>query len=409
MKGNMYVARSSDEVIRNRAESGGAVTSLLKFALESRRVDGVLTIKARDGNRYDGVPVLITDSEELIETAGALHCVTVNIARCLKEYLDGASGLRIAVTCKPCDAKSIIELAKRAQIDIKNLLLIGLNCTGTLLPARAKDMIACEFDSDPSNVIREDIQDGKLTITLNDGTEKERDLTELEEKGYGRRENCRRCECNIPIMADIACGKWGATDKKATFIETCSEKGSEFISAAIEAGYVMVEQPDSTALDSRKREDEAAIELAKRWLEKDFASLKAMSANERYDFWFGHFSQCIKCYGCRDACPICYCKDCILEADRGVVIGGEVPPDVMLFPTIRISHVMDSCINCGQCQDACTVEIPLSRLIFMLNRELAVIFKHEPGMDIGILPPLRTITDEELRMPGVDFVSLRGA
>ena len=132
MKGDMYLAWSPDEELLEKAENGGAVTALLKFTLESKRVDAVLAIKARDGNRYDGIPVLITDPQEVIGTAGALHCASPNIARCLKEYLDGASDTRIAVACKPCDAKAIIELAKREQINLENLLLIGLNCTGTL-------------------------------------------------------------------------------------------------------------------------------------------------------------------------------------------------------------------------------------------------------------------------------------
>lgn len=395
MKGDMYIAHSTDKEILEKAEYGGVVTSLLKFALESGKVDAVLTVKARDGNRYDGVPVLITKPEEVIETTGALHCASPNIARFLKEYLDGASDLKIAVTVKPCDAKAIIELTKRTQIDLDNLLLIGLNCTGTLPPAKAKTMMEVEFEVDPADVVAEDIEDNKLTIRLKDGTEKEKNLTELEERGYGRRENCRRCETNIPVMADITCGKWGTTDNNTTFIEVCSERAADFIKAAIEAGKIKVEQPSSDAIETRKKKDEAAIELARQWQKKDFASLKEMSSDERHNYWSEQFSRCIKCYGCRDACPICYCKHCYLEADRGLVAGGEVPPDI-IFPMVRSFHVMDSCVNCGQCQDACTMELPLSRLIFMLNRELVSIFNYEPGMDVEQLPPLKTVPDQEL-------------
>jgi len=60
-------------------------------------------------------------------------------------------------------------------------------------------------------------------------------------------------------------------------------------------------------------------------------------------------------------------------------------------------------VNCGQCEDACPVEIPLSRLIFMLNRQLAPIFKYEPGMDVSAAPPLRTVTDQELSLSGVEL------
>ncbi len=79
-----------------------------------------------------------------------------------------------------------------------------------------------------------------------------------------------------------------------------------------------------------------------------------------------------------------------------------MPPDPM-FPMIRAVHVMDSCVNCGQCQDACPMELPLSLLIYMLNRELADIFKYEPGMDINALPPLRTVTDEELKLEAAEL------
>jgi len=406
MKGDLYWAWSSDKAIVDSAECGGAVTSLLKFALDSNQADAVLAVKARDGNRYDGIPVLISDPDELIGTAGALHSVSANMARCLKEYLDGAFDLKVAVTCKPCDAKAIIELAKRNQINLENVLLIGLNCTGTMRPVTAQRMMEEEFGVDPRDVVREDIGDGKLKVTLRDGKEKEAELAEMEARGLGRRENCRRCDLNIPTMADIACGKWGTEDRKATFIEVCSERGADLIDRAIEGGYVKVEQPSDQAVESRRAEDWAASELARQWQERDFAEFQAMSTEERFNYWFGpsgQFSQCIKCFGCRDACPICYCKDCYLEADRGAVAGGEIPPDAM-FPMIRTVHVIDSCVNCGQCQDACPMEIPLARLCFMLNRELAQIFKYEPGMDVSARPPLRTVTDEELRVSGVELV-----
>ena len=111
-----------------------------------------------------------------------------------------------------------------------------------------------------------------------------------------------------------------------------------------------------------------------------------MSSAERLSYWSAEFSHCIKCYGCRDACPICCCKSCFIEADRGFIPAGVVPPDIM-FPMVRVYHVMDSCINCGQCQDACTMELPLSPVIFLLSKKIAANFNYEPGMDVAALPP----------------------
>jgi formate dehydrogenase subunit beta len=405
MKGDMYLSWSSDEEILNTGEHGGAVTALLKFALESEMVDAILAVKKRDGtNRYDGVLDLITDPEEVKECAGSLHCAPVNIARCVKEYLDGATEMEIALPCKPCDARGIIELAKRYQIERDNLLLVGLNCTGTLSPAVAKEMLIEEYKVDPNDVVREDIEARKLIITLKDGTKKENDLEVLEEKAYGRRENCRRCDVNIPRMADIACGKWGVKEgEKKSFIEVCSDKGSELMDKAIESGCIKVETPDKEAIKERDRRDKEAIELASKQQEKDFDEMRGMRNEERQKYWFNYFDRCIKCFGCRDACPICYCKDCYLEADRGLVRGGEIPPDRM-FPLVRLSHVADSCVNCGQCQDVCPAEIPLSKLYFMLNQELSSIFKYVSGMNIEEKPPLAMVTDEEFKIDDLLFL-----
>lgn len=400
MNGDMYLAWASNEENRNKADCGGAVTALLKFALESGLVDAVLAIKARDGDRYDGIPVLITDPEEIKDTAGVLHSSSINIPRYLKEYMAGVYNRKLAVVCKPCDARALIELTKRDVMHLENLLLIGLNCTGTFSPVTAKEMFKEKFGVNPSDVIKEEIEDGKLKIRLKDETEVERDLKILEEEGYGRRENCRRCEINIPTMTDIACGRWGATDEKKTFIEVCSDKGSNLIESAIEADSIKVERPNSEAIETRRKQDALAIKLAQEWQEKDFAPFKAMSADERFSYWFSQFNQCIKCFGCRDACPICFCEHCMLEADRGYVSGGEIPPDP-LWPMVRIVHVMDSCINCGQCQDACPMELPLAKLIFMLNKEVAPRFDYEPGINVESRAPSATVTDTELTIDDV--------
>lgn len=391
--GKMYLAWSSNEEILRKADCGGAVTSLLNSALESKIVDKVLVVKKMGDNRYDGVLSFTSNSKDITDAAGSLHCVTPNIAKSIKNYLDGAWDTKIGVVCKPCDARAIVELAKRKQINSDNLLIIGVNCTGTIQPVKAKEMLQKEYKVNPDDVAKEDIDDGILTITLKTGEEIKRDLQTLEEKGYGRRENCRRCEIHIPTMADLACGKWGAPDKKITFIEVRSEKGQQLIEKSIEGGYIKFKEPNHENIESREMKIQEAVENAKIWQQKDFDYTARMSNSERFEYWQSQFNKCEKCYGCRDACPICFCKSCRLEADRGLVKGGELPPS-RLFPLVRLSHVADSCINCGQCQDVCPAELPTSRLYHMLNKELSTVFQYESGMSISTPPPLATVGDK---------------
>ncbi len=403
MENNFYLAWSPDSKIQEMGSSGGAVTSLLKFALENKMVDAVLAVKKRNNSRFDAVPALITDPDLVHEAAGAMHFAPLNMVKIIKEYLDGAMDMRVAVTCKPCDARAFIELAKRNQVHRENLFLIGLNCSGTFLPTVAEQMIREAYGENPQDLAGEEVDGGKLIITLKDGSTREKDLEELARQGFEMRENCLRCSYKIPRMADIACGKWGNKGNAATFIEICSSKGHEFLEAAVQGGALVMETATDEQIEERKRKETEAVENAQAREKKELDELKGYSSQQRLEYWVGHLNRCIKCFGCRDACPICFCKECYLEPYRGCIPGGETPPDIM-FQLIRLSHVADSCVNCGQCQDVCPMEIPLTRLYNFLNREVADIFEYEPGVDINQPPPLTTVTDQELFIDPPDII-----
>ena len=209
-KGDMYYAWTSDAEIAKKAECGGAVTSLLKFALEKKMVDGVFGV-TRGQDIYDAVPVFITDPKEVDKTAGSLHCGTLLMSKLVKKYLDGAKDMKIAMTVKGCDMMAMYELAKRQQINLDNVIMIGVNCGGTVSPVTARKMITEKFGVDPDTVHKEEIDKGQFIIQTRDGEHKGISMDELEEAGYGRRSNCRRCEMKIPRQADIAAGNWSTS------------------------------------------------------------------------------------------------------------------------------------------------------------------------------------------------------
>ncbi len=53
---------AKDAEILKKGECGGAVTALLKHALESKTVDAVLAVK-KGQDIYDAVPAFITDPQ----------------------------------------------------------------------------------------------------------------------------------------------------------------------------------------------------------------------------------------------------------------------------------------------------------------------------------------------------------
>lgn len=376
--GDMFYVYSEDKNIRNKGEYGGAITSLHKFLLEEGIVDAVLAVK-NGSDLYDAVPTLITDPDKVIESAGSLHCGTLNIAKVITCYLNGAKDMKIAVTVKPCDAMAIVEVAKKGKIDLNNVIMLGVNCGGTLPPVKTIQMIEEIYEMDPDKVIKEEIAKGKLIIETPD-TEKEISVDELEEMGYGRRTNCRRCENNIPRMADLTFGNWGVIGPmagKATFVEVTSKKGAEVLEKAVNAGVIHVEDPIPKGIEIREKIDKAMVNLAKKWQQKEFKDKKDVI--EIFKEYMEEFRKCIKCYGCREACPLCYCEECSLESETPEWFKrGEIPPSP-IFHLERLLHTIDSCVNCGQCEDACPAEIPLTRIWHELNCRVKDIFGYVPG------------------------------
>ncbi|MGB4234927.1 MAG: Coenzyme F420 hydrogenase/dehydrogenase, beta subunit C-terminal domain [Methanoregulaceae archaeon] len=392
-KGDMFYAWTTDAELAKRAECGGAVTQLLKFALESKAVDAVLAVK-KGADLYDAVPTVITDPKELDQTAGSLHCGTMLLSKYVKKYLDGANNYRIAMTVKGCDMMGLYELAKRQQVNLDNILMIGVNCGGSVSPIVARKMIAEKFGVDPDKVHKEEIDKGQFIIEY-EGGHKGISIDELEEQGYGRRTNCRRCKLKVTRQADLACGNWGVIGEKAgkaTFIEVCSEKGANLLKAATDAGMIKTEAPIPKGVEIRAKVEGAMYKLADKWRKHDFEGLGTGQA--RLKKIVADTSRCIKCYACIEQCPICYCVECSTKKPY-FVEPGTLPVNFM-FHLIRFAHIADSCVNCGQCEENCPMEIPNSLFMHAQQVELEKMFGHVPGIDMS-LPLLALVEEREER------------
>jgi len=355
-KGDLLYAWTTDSKLAGKAECGGAVTALLKYALENKIVDAVVAVK-KGHDIYDAVPVAITDAKELDRTAGSLHCGTLLLSTFIKNYLDGAKKKKIGVVVKGCDLMGLLEEAKRNDVNLKNILTIGVNCGGSVNPIVARKMIREKYGVDPDKVHKEEIDKGQFIIEY-EGGHKGISVDELEEEGFGRRSNCRRCKYKIPRQADLACGNWGVIgDKagKATFVEVCSEKGADLLSKAVKDKKVAVEAASPKGVEIRGKVEGAMLKLGEKWRKHDFTALR----DNLWETIDQETSRCIKCYSCIEKCPVCSPTPFEGRDASMMVRPGFLPSDPM-FHLRRFAHISDSCINCGQCEELCPMEIPLA-------------------------------------------------
>ena len=248
-------------------------------------------------------------------------------------------------------------------------------------------MIEKFYDTNPDLVESEEINKGQFIIELSDGSEKSVKIDDLEEKGYGRRENCKRCEQKIPRTADIACGNWGSS-KGYTFIEINSDKGKQLIEDCIEKGYIEYKEPSEKQITIRSKIEKVMIKMGKKQqriqLKDNYPDKQELNKI---------FSRCLKCYRCRDVCPVCNCKHCSL--DRNEYQDNSIIHDPLMLHGIRLGHMAFSCINCGQCEDVCPMDIPLSKLF----QKVQLDYQNDTGYISGITqtkPPMYSGEKEEI-------------
>jgi formate dehydrogenase subunit beta len=385
-KGKCYLGWCTEKEIREKAASGGFVTALFVAALETNLVDEVILVSKKDA--YEGVPVVTSDIEEVKSCAGSMHFAPLNLAA----FADKSKKKRVALSAKPCDARGVVERMKRRQIEPRNTYMVGLNCGGTFLPIDAIRMVSEFYHLDPEVVEKEEIVRGRIILETKEGEKKvSQRISEVEEAGYTRRSCCRMCDVKIPRMADLACGNWGVPQgEKATFVEVMNAKGEEIFHNAVENGLVEYKEAKPEEIEMRAKTEEGMKKLAADWRSRmDF--IADMSREERLSYYIGTFSRCIGCGACREVCPVCVCEGGV-EDEAAKCISFDVEKEgykIPMFNLVRLFHLMDSCIGCGQCEDVCPVDIPLTLIHKRFQKILELqVLDYRPGMDMRT-PPLQ--------------------
>ncbi|MBN1887994.1 MAG: hypothetical protein JW850_08380 [Thermoflexales bacterium] len=123
------------------------------------------------------------------------------------------------------------------------------------------------------------------------------------------------------------------------------------------------------------------------------ARYDAMPIAERRAFWKEQFNKCLKCYGCRNICPECFCEACAME-DAAWVEPGLLAPPFPTFHMIRAMHMASRCVACRECEHACPAHIPLTVLYDLMRRDMHALLGYVPGADIAARPPLSVTLEE---------------
>jgi ferredoxin len=134
---------------------------------------------------------------------------------------------------------------------------------------------------------------------------------------------------------------------------------------------------------------------------KRLQKIEGMKQDERLSYWLDQFNKCIKCYGCRDVCPMCFCEVCSLE-DRNFILTGKIPPENPTFHLSRAVHMVGRCIDCGLCEEACPSNIPVRTLYKKVGEIVMDVFGYRTGESAEGKSPLNILGEVTLELSDVN-------
>lgn len=124
---------------------------------------------------------------------------------------------------------------------------------------------------------------------------------------------------------------------------------------------------------------------------KKLDELIALKPEERSAWWEKELSKCIRCYACRQACPMCYCTRCAVEVNQPQWIPVKATTHGnMDWHILRAMHLAGRCVSCGECGRACPVGIPCHLLTMHLTDKVWDYFKVHTGTSEKMLSVMST-------------------
>ena len=328
------------------------------------------------------MPTLITDPGRMDRADPLSPAFSMNGAKIVSRLTRKASGGRVAAVMRPCEIRAFVELVKLKQGHNEDLVIIGVDCLGAYKNTDYFSWAGEDIDASTKAFYTEVLS----------GRGKAAEGVELAPA-------CRACEFPVADGADISVGLFGMDTDRQILVQALTKKGEDIF---LNLRFAETEEPSS-----RKKAVEALI--AKRVAFRDHMFDDTRKATDSMEKLTAYLANCVNCYNCRVACPVCYCRECVFVTDvfdhepsqylrwankKGAV---KMPTDTVFYHITRLAHMSLACVGCGQCSNACPNDIPVMELFRTIAHRTQKGFDYEAGRSLEENPPLSEFREDEFK------------
>lgn len=346
------------------------------------QVVDVLLVPQESVNHKSVIQTLVKNEEEIVNANPFIPLLLMNSATLVSQLTLDNPKSRIGVLMRSCEIRATIELAKLKQVNVENLVIIGVDCLGT-------------YESNIYQEITEKYEGARdLSLKyLSKATEAEPFLLE----GKEVRQACLSCEYPNPDNADIAISFFGCDLNKEIFVQL-----SEKIHHALPERLSLI--PVESVMQWKESSKKC---LDKRIKFRDNLFNDVLERIKDAKSFLKELEHCRRCYNCRKECPICYCRECIFDSltfehaseqyftwakKKGKI---RMPTDTLLFHLTRMNHMVISCVACGQCSSACPNGIAVAKFFKTVGFKVQKLFDYKPGRSLEEENPQATFKEDE--------------
>jgi formate dehydrogenase subunit beta len=328
------------------------------------------------------MPTLVADPEKIDGVDPLAPVFPMNGAKVVSKLTRRPLDEKIAVVLRPCEIRAFIELVKLKQGETENVVLIGMDCYGAYGNVDYT-RFAGDEGRDASLRFYENVVSGKGTAW------EDIDISPA----------CKACEHPVPEHADMVIGFLGVDTKDHLLLKAITASGESLLEK--------LGLPDGKETEDRKKAIEDLVSDRISYRDKMFDETSGATSDVKK--LTAYLGNCVNCYNCRVACPVCYCKECVFVTDvfdhepsqylkwakrKGII---KMPTDTVFYHMTRLAHMSTACIGCGQCSNACPNDIPVMEIFRTIANYTQKAFDYEAGRSLEDEPPLSVFREVEYK------------